>query len=87
MISFLAVEAFNPGDVIFFFFRNNVGTYDKEVIAATLFLSSAVQKVSIIVLIFFISLVLIDELFFVRYVSRGKVGRLILPKVFILFPH
>ena len=80
----LAVKAFNLGD-IFFFYRNYVGTYSKKIMAKTLFLSFAILKISLIILIFFIDLASVDELFFTKYVNKGRVSRHVFFKVFIFF--
>ena len=78
------VEAFNLEDVFFFFFRNNIGICGRKIMAATLFLSSAMPKTSLIVLIFLTCLALVGALLPTRHVRKGKVSELILFKIFLL---
>lgn len=49
------------------------------------FLPFVAPKIFLLVLILLVDLVLVDRLLPIRYVNRGKVSRLIYPKVFILF--
>lgn len=83
---FFIVEAFNVEDILLFFF-DDISTYDKSVIAATLSLSFAL-KTSLVVLIFDASSTLVDgrllKVFSTRYVSRKGISRLIFPQVFLL---
>lgn len=84
MTFFLIVKVFNIRNVFFFFFRNDIDTYYRRVMATTLFLSSASPKIFLVILIFFVDLALIGELFSTRYVYKKRINRLVLPKVFIL---
>lgn len=77
----LAVKVFDLGDVFFFLFGNDVGTCGKEIIAMTLSLSFVISKTFLMVLIFFANLALVGRLLSTRNISKGKVNRLILPKV------
>lgn len=79
----MTIEAFDLEDDLFFFFENNVDTCSRGVVATTLFLSSATLKISLIVLVFLAALVLIGELP-TMYVNKGKVSRLIYPKILSL---
>ena len=76
-----AIKVFDIRDVFFFFFRNDISTYGKEVVAATLFLSSTVPKTFLIVLVFFAGLVLVGRLLVSRHISRKNVNRLFFPKI------
>lgn len=78
----LAVEVFDLRDDLFFYFKNDIGICDKGVIAGTLFLSSAMPKTSLVVLILLTSLALIDRLLPIRHINRWKVSRLNLLRVF-----
>ena len=66
-------------------FKNNVNNYCKRVIATILSLFFVVPKNSFVILIFFISLVLMDGLLPTIYINKERVSKFILPKVFILF--
>lgn len=79
----MTVEVFDLGDVFFFLFRNDIGIHDRGVVIATVFLSSIVPEISLVVLFFFASLALINGLP-TRYINRGKVSRFILLGVLFL---
>lgn len=79
----LAIEVFSVGDILLFFL-NDVGTFCKGVITATLF-SSSTPKTSLVVLIVPFGLALVGGLLSTRHVSWKKVSRLVLLGVFILF--
>lgn len=84
VIDFLFAEkALNVGNVIFFFFDNDIETYYREVLAMTLFLLIITLKTFLVVLVFFMVLVGRKLLFPTRYVSKGGVNRFIVPKVLI----
>lgn len=59
-----------------------------RIMVATLFLPPTVPKTSLIVLVFFASLILVDGrllgVLTTRYVSRRSVSRIILPRVLLL---
>lgn len=71
----IRVVIFDLENIFLFLFKNNVSTYNKEVVAATLSLSSPVPGTSLMVLIFLVSLVLMGGLS-IRYVNRGRISRL-----------
>lgn len=77
------VEAFDIGDVFFFFHENNIDTYCREVLVFSLSLSTIMPRTYLVVLVFF----LVDGgcLLPTEYVSKKDVNRLILPRVFIFF--
>lgn len=79
----LAVEAFDLRDVFFFLFRNNVSPCGRDVIAATLSLSSVAPEISLLVVILLTSLPLVNGLLLTRHVSKEKVSKLILSKVLV----
>lgn len=79
---FSIMEAFDIEDVLFFFFRSNIDTYCRRVLALFPSLSIMVPKTFLVVLVFF----LVGERYVlpIRYINREDVGRLILPRVLIL---
>lgn len=85
MAFFFAKKAFNIGEILFFLFSNDIDTYYKKILATTLFLSTMAPKTSLIVLIFFISLMNRKLLFSTKYISKKNVNKLIFLKVFFLF--
>ena len=74
---------------ILHFFLDIIDIYYKKVIVATLSLLFPALKTSLMILVFFINLGLIDkrllEALPTTYVSMERVSRFILPRVFILF--
>ena len=87
---FFAVEGLDLGDV-FFFRLDDIGIdiYCKEVMATTLFSPPTVPRTSLVVLVFFASLALVDgrllEVLATKYVSRKSVNRPISSRVPLLF--
>ena len=81
-----AEELFNMRLIFFFLFDKNVDIYYRKVLALTLFLSTTTLRTYLVILVFFVSLALVDEklLLPIKYVSRGDVSRLIFFKVLIL---
>lgn len=80
----MAVIAVYLGNLLPFLFKNNVDTRGREIMAATLFLSSVVLEISLVVLVFLASLALIGGLS-IRYLSREKISRLSFSRVFLPF--
>lgn len=78
------IKVFNLGNILFFLFKNDISIYSREIMAATLFLSSTVPKNFLVVLIFHISLALMGRLLPTRHISKRRVMRLIFLRVFFL---
>lgn len=77
------MEAFDIGDVFFFFHENNIDIYYREVLVFSPSLSTIMPRTYLVVLVFF----LVDGgcLLPTGYVSKEDVNRLIFPRVFIFF--
>ena len=84
----MTVKASNLRDVFLFFFDDiNISTRCSQVMAITLFLSSSTPRNSLVVLVLFVSLALIDKrlwLFATRYISDKNVNWISLAGVFLL---
>ena len=78
------IKVFNLGNILFFLFKNDISIYGREIMAATLFLSSTVPRNFLVVLIFLISLALMGRLLPTRHISKKRVMRLIFLRVFLL---
>ena len=76
MAFLFAEKAFNIKEVFFFFFEDDNDTCYKCVLALTLFLSIIVPKTSLIILVFYISLVDERLLFLTRCINKGMLVNL-----------
>lgn len=81
MTLFFTVEVFNIRDILMFFL-DDVDTYCKEIIAATLFPPIIAPLISLVVLVLFVGLALVDArllgLFPTKCVNKGSVSGFIL---------
>lgn len=88
MTIFFIVKVLNMGN-IFFFSLDTINTYCKGVMVVTMFLSTMILKISLMVLVFFAGLVLMGRrllrVLLTRCISKRSVNGLILPKIFLLF--
>lgn len=88
MTIFFVIEVFYMEDVLLFSL-NAIDIYYKKVMVATLSLPTTASKSSLVVLVFFAGLALMDERLLrvlpTRYLSRENVSGFILPKVFLFF--
>ena len=71
----IADIALDLGNVLLFFFKNDIHIRGREVVAMTLSLSSAVPKTLLMVLVFFAGLALMGGLP-TRHVNREKINGL-----------
>ena len=80
-------KALNIGDILLFSL-DAIDTCCRRVVGAILFLPATMLRIFLVVLLFFISLVLVDKrllrVLFVKQVSIEKVSRLIFPRIFVL---
>lgn len=80
----ITVETLDLEDVFSFFLDDvNVSIRCRGAMAITLSLPPTVPRISLVILVFFINLALVGG-HPTRHVSRGRVNKLILPKVFFL---
>lgn len=79
----MVVIALDLGDIFLFFHKNNVNTCGRRVVAAALFLSSAMPEISWEILVFFACLALMGRLL-TRHVSKEKISRLGFSRIFFL---
>lgn len=80
----MAVLTLDLRDVFLFFFRNNINSCDRGVVANTLFLYFAALETSLVVLVLFTGLVLIGGLS-TKHVKREKISEFNLSEVFLPF--
>lgn len=71
--------------MFFFLFDNNIDSYYKKLLALTLFLSTIMPKIFLIILDLFINLVDRRLLLFTKCISKKSVNRLIFSGFFIRF--
>lgn len=83
LVFFFVEKLFNIEEVFFFFIHNDIDTYCMKILASTLFPFTMTSKTSLVVLVFFVGLMSRRLLFFLGYINKEDVSKLILPIVFI----